>query len=97
VTGGEIPVQTDISAFPNRHTRWLACGSPEHRDPQEVVMSPTVTSLDQIDLEIALAYVALGVARGAYARCPSGENAGAVEEAEAVVDRLLDQRLAAQG
>ena len=56
-------------------------------------MSPTVTSLEQIDLDISLAFVALGVARNAHARCPSGENAGAVTEAERAVDRLLDARL----
>jgi hypothetical protein len=58
-------------------------------------MSPTVTSLDQIDLEIALAVVALDVARSAFTRCPSAANQHAVDEAESAVDRLLDERLAA--
>jgi hypothetical protein len=58
-------------------------------------MSPTVTTLDEIDLDISLAFVALGVARSAFARCPSGENQLVVDEAEGVVDRLLDTRLTA--
>jgi hypothetical protein len=59
-------------------------------------MSPTVTSLDQIDLDIAVAYIALGAARHAFEHCPSGENAGAVDRAEAAVNNLLDARLDAQ-
>jgi hypothetical protein len=58
-------------------------------------MSPTVTSLAQIDTDIAVAYIALGVARSSWQRCPSSENAEAVEAAESCVDRLLDDRLAA--
>jgi hypothetical protein len=64
-------------------------------DRQEVAMSPTVTSLDQIDLDISVAYIALGVARHAFERCPSGENAGVVDAAEDAVNRLLDARLVA--
>jgi hypothetical protein len=59
-------------------------------------MSPTVTSIDQLDYDISVAYIALGVARGSYDRCPSGENAEAVDNAERSVDRLLDERFAAQ-
>jgi hypothetical protein len=59
-------------------------------------MSPTVTSLDQIDYDISVAYIALGVARSSYTRCPSAENARLVDEAEGAVDRLLDDRFAAQ-
>ncbi|MGY1778748.1 hypothetical protein [Geodermatophilus sp. SYSU D01036] len=59
-------------------------------------MSPTITSIDQIDLDISVAYIALGVARTSWHRCPSGENARAVDEAEACVNRLLDERFAAQ-
>ena len=58
-------------------------------------MTRTVTSVEALDLEIAVAYIALGVARSAEAHCPSGENARRVAEAEAAVDALLDQRLAA--
>ena len=59
-------------------------------------MSPTVTSLDQLDYDISVAYIALGVARSSFDRCPSGENASAVAEAECCVNRLLDERFAAQ-
>ena len=59
-------------------------------------MSPTITNLDQIDLEVSVAFVALGVARSAFTRCPSGENQRAVADAESAVNRLLDARLAAQ-
>jgi hypothetical protein len=58
-------------------------------------MSPTVTSLDEIDLEVSVAFIALGVARGAFTRCPSGENQRAVADAEDAVNQLLDARLAA--
>jgi len=59
-------------------------------------MSPTITTLDQLDYDISVAYIALGVARSSYQRCPSGENAEAVEAAERCVDGLLDERFAAQ-
>ncbi len=47
----------------------------------------------EIDLAIAVAAVALAAARRAEERCPSGENAQRVAEAQAAVDALLDQRL----
>ena len=59
-------------------------------------MSPTVTSLDQLDYDISVAYIALGVARGSFDRCPSTDNARSVDTAEACVNRLLDERFAAQ-
>ncbi|GAB3301323.1 hypothetical protein GCM10027451_04460 [Geodermatophilus aquaeductus] len=59
-------------------------------------MSPTVSSFDQLDYDISVAYIALGVARSSFDRCPSGENASAVTEAEGCVNRLLDERFAAQ-
>jgi hypothetical protein len=59
-------------------------------------MSPSVTSIDELDLEISVAYIALGGARGVWSRCPSAENERRVDEAEAEVNRLLDQRIAAQ-
>ena len=58
-------------------------------------MTRTVPSIEALDLEITVAYIALGVARSAAARGPSGENARRVAEAEADVDALLDERLAA--
>ncbi|MGY1593962.1 hypothetical protein ACI789_01960 [Geodermatophilus sp. SYSU D00965] len=60
-------------------------------------MTRTVTSIDTLDLEIAVAYIALGVARSARAHCPSGENDRRVAEAVAAVDALLDERLDAAG
>jgi environmental stress-induced protein Ves len=62
---------------------------------QEVVMSPTITALDEIDLDISIAYIALGAARTAFTHCPSGENQRAVDEAESALNRYLDARLAA--
>jgi hypothetical protein len=62
---------------------------------EENAVSPTITSIDQIDHDISVAYIALGAVRGSYERCPSAENARRVAEAAADVDRLLDARLAA--
>jgi hypothetical protein len=59
-------------------------------------MSPTITSLDQLDYDISLAYIALGVARSAWIHCPSAENTRRVTEAEHDVDALLDARLLAR-
>jgi hypothetical protein len=59
-------------------------------------VSPTGMSLDQIDLDISIAFIALGVARSTHARCPSPENAVAVEKAESALDGLLDARLVAR-
>lgn len=59
-------------------------------------MTRTVTSIEALDLEIAVAYIALGVARSSWGRCPSAENASAVDEAEGCVNRLLEERFAAQ-
>ena len=59
-------------------------------------MSPSVTSVDELDLEISVAYIALGGARSVFSRCPSAENQRRVDDAAAEVDRLLDQRLAVQ-
>jgi hypothetical protein len=56
-------------------------------------MTTTITSLDQIDLEISIAFIALGAARSAFTHCPSGENARAVDEAESALNRHLDARL----
>lgn len=58
--------------------------------------TPSTAPLDteEIDLAIAVAAVAVGAARRAVQRCPSGENAQRLAEAVAAVDALLDQRLA---
>jgi hypothetical protein len=59
-------------------------------------VSPTITTTDELDLEISVAYIALGGARVVWERSPTGDNARRVDEAEAEVNRLLDARLAAQ-
>jgi len=59
-------------------------------------MSTIVTSVNELDLEISVAYIALGSARGRFDRCPSGENQLRIDEATADMDRLLDQRLVLQ-
>ena len=59
-------------------------------------MSPAVTSIDELDLEISVAYITLGSARERFLRCPSAENEQRVAGAEAEVDRLLDARLSFQ-
>ena len=56
-------------------------------------MSTGITGTDVLDLEISLAYVVLGGARGMWQRCPSADNARRVEEAEVELDHLLDRRL----
>jgi hypothetical protein len=58
-------------------------------------MSPTITTIDEIDLDISVAYIALGAARTAFAHCPSGENARTVDEAESALNAQLDARLVA--
>jgi hypothetical protein len=83
------------SATKNGHTGCLASSSLIPK-AEEVAMSATVTTIDRLDCEIAVASIALGVARSSFDRCPSAENAEAVSAAEGSVDRLLDQRFAAQ-
>ena len=60
-------------------------------------MSPTITSIDQIDYDISVAYIALGVARASFSRCPSGENAQLVHEAEGTVKRKITSDTEAAG
>ncbi len=60
-------------------------------------MGPSVTSIDELDLEISVAYITLGGARSMLRRCPSAENQRRVDEAVAEVDRLLDERLGIRG
>ena len=59
-------------------------------------MSTTAISLEQLDTDISLAYVALRIARSTYQRSPNAGNARLVADAEGIVDRLLDERFAAQ-
>jgi hypothetical protein len=57
-------------------------------------MNSTVPTVHELDLGISVAFIALGSARSRFDRCPSAENERRVADAEAEVDRLLDQRLA---
>ena len=59
-------------------------------------MSPSITTIEEIDLEISVAYIRLGGVRGRWERSPAAENARRVDEAQAEVDRLLDERFRAQ-
>jgi hypothetical protein len=88
------PSADDLGAN-NGHTGDLACNS-QSPDPQEAVVSATVISIVELDCDIAVAVLALGVARRSWERCPSGENAALVDQAEGSVDRLLEQRFAAR-
>ncbi len=58
-------------------------------------MTTTISPLARIDSDISMASIAIGVARAAFARCPSSENARVLDRAIGAVDRLLDERLAA--
>jgi hypothetical protein len=62
--------------------------------PSTEAPSTAPPSTEEIDLAIAVAAVAVGVARHAEERCPSAENTQRVADAVAAVDALLDQRLA---
>ena len=59
-------------------------------------MNSTVANLDQLDSDISVAYIALRVARASRDRSPNAENERLVADAERSVDRLLDERFAAQ-
>ena len=59
-------------------------------------MSPSITTLNEIDLEISVAYITLGGVRGRWERSPSAENAQRLREARAEVDRLLEERFRAR-
>lgn len=62
-------------------------------------MSTPVTSPDtlDLDLDLALASVALHVARAMWDHCPSAANIRRLQEAQADVDALLDRRLGTAG
>ncbi len=60
-------------------------------------MSSTITSLDQLDYDISVAYIAARCGPQAHSNgAPAPRTPGAVDEAERRVDRLLDERFAAQ-
>ena len=59
-------------------------------------MNSTVANLDQLDSDISMAYIALRVARASRDRSPNAANERLVADAERSVNRLLDERFAAQ-
>jgi hypothetical protein len=60
-------------------------------------MDHDMLCIENLDLEISVAFITLGGARELLARCPAVENQRRVDAAEAEVNRLLEQRLAVQG
>jgi hypothetical protein len=59
-------------------------------------MDRGITCIENLDLEISVAYLTLGGARDLWTRCPVAENQRRVDAAEAEVNRLLDRRLVVQ-
>ena len=57
---------------------------------------PNLICIENLDLEISVAYITLGGARQVWMRCPVAENQLRVDAAEAEVNRLLDRRLVVQ-
>ena len=57
-------------------------------------MDHSITCIENLDLEISVAYITLGEAREVWTRCPIVENRQRVDEAEAGVNQLLERRLA---
>jgi hypothetical protein len=84
VTVGTDRNATITSATVFRHTGDLAFAVQTPTVP-EAAMSTTVSPLERIDADLGLAAVAVGVARGSYARCPSVENARVLDRAAAGV------------
>lgn len=59
-------------------------------------MDRDMTCVENLDLELSIAYITLAGAREIRNRCPVAENQRRVDAAEAEVNRLLDRRLAVQ-
>ena len=59
-------------------------------------MDRGIVCIENLDLEISVAYITLAEAREVWTRSPDVENKKRVDEAEAEVNRLLDRRLAVQ-
>ena len=57
-------------------------------------MDHSFTCIENLDLEISVAYITLSGAREVWARSPVVANQQRVDAAEAEVNRLLDRRLA---
>jgi hypothetical protein len=56
----------------------------------------STTCIENLDLEISVAYITLGGARQVWTRCPVVENQQRVDAAEAEVNRLRERRLVVQ-
>ena len=59
-------------------------------------MDRSFSCIENLDLEISVAYITLGGARDVWARSPLPVNQQRVDAAEAEVNRLLDRRLVVQ-
>jgi hypothetical protein len=59
-------------------------------------MDHSINCIENLDLEISVAYITLGGAREIWTRCPIADNQRRVDAAEAEVNRLLERRLAVQ-
>lgn len=59
-------------------------------------MDRSITCLENLDLEISIAYITLAGAREVWNRCPVAANQRRVDAAEMEVNMLLDRRLAVQ-
>ena len=55
-------------------------------------MDRTITCIENLDLEISVAYITLSGAREVWTRCPVAENQQRVDAAEAEVNLLLERR-----
>ena len=59
-------------------------------------MDRSITCMENLDLEISVAYITLGGARELRNRSPVAVNQQRVDAAEAEVNRLLERRLTVQ-
>ncbi|MGY1805229.1 hypothetical protein ACI78T_18250 [Blastococcus sp. SYSU D00922] len=59
-------------------------------------MDPDMACIENLDLEISIAYITLGGAREVWNRSPVDANQRRVLAAEAEVNRLLERRLVVQ-
>ena len=63
---------------------------------QECAVHHAMICIENLDLEISVAYLTLGGAREVWTRCPVVETQQRVDAAEAEVNRLLEYRLSVQ-
>ena len=59
-------------------------------------MDHSFSCIENLDLEISVAYITLGGAREVFARCPVADNQRRIDAAEAELNLLLDRRIAVQ-